>query len=411
MGGVYGLGWVVVLNVTIQGSNPVWAPWILPFTDLFLLHGLAAFLLLIGMLVGWTIPQGQRSKPVTSEATRLSEGVNPKHWMLSFWLMLTAGVVAQVLYSRAYGGLLGQLEYSEFIRSSVFEVLPSNPWSFLNPISGLVLVAALGFLGLVLSGYYQISNILGMLSALIASIYVLYNGFGRLAFVAFIASLFLSAAIMKQQSPIRLLVGAIVVGTAMLAAAYWISLWLELKPADNIIEFVARELSFPFGSFYGQITEGSNLFRCFTDILLIPVFVLPSSIWSNWIEPVSQLNTAVIMGAPKGHSGVTGGIPVDLITLGLMQLHLPGIVIVGGLFGIALRWVQLLLDRVPIAGIRAAFTANVSLTLATVSVFYAQPNLLVANHINWLIAGIVVWIVVGVCSRLSVDRKANRVDA
>ena len=34
-------------------------------------------------------------------------------------------------------------------------------------------------------------------------------------------------------------------------------------------------------------------------ILLLLTYLLPSSVWSSLIEDVSQVNTALIMGAPK----------------------------------------------------------------------------------------------------------------
>jgi hypothetical protein len=40
------------------------------------------------------------------------------------------------------------------------------------------------------------------------------------------------------------------------------------------------------------------------------------------------------MGAPKSEQGVTGGIPVDLLTLGLMQASIFDIVVVGVIFGV-----------------------------------------------------------------------------
>jgi hypothetical protein len=399
MGGVYGLGWILVLSVTMQGANPAWAHWILPFTDMFLMHNFAVVLLLIGVVSGWRVAASCCPLPEVVQVECDGFGISLKRWMMLCWVLLLVGVVAQTLYSGAYGGLVAQLEYSEIVRSGIFEVLPENVWSFLQPLSGCVLIAALGFFGLLLSGLRRPSIVSGFLVATLCSLYVLYNSFGRLPFVAFIASLMLAPAIYNQRSPMRLLCGSMLTGVAMLCATYWISGWIELKPADNVAEFVSRELSFPFGSFYGQMSDDTNLFRAFQDIAVTPVFLLPSSMWADWIVPVNQINTTTLMGAAKGHSGVTSGIPVDLVTLGLMQMHLPGILIVGGLFGALLWWVQRLLEFVPLAGIRAAFTASLSLSIACLSIFYSQPNLLIANHIHWILAWVLVWAVVGYQSR------------
>ena len=122
------------------------------------------------------------------------------------------------------------------------------------------------------------------------------------------------------------------------------------------------------------------------DFLWAPVYLLPSSWWTNWIEPVDQINTAIILGAPKGEAGVTGGIPVDLLTLGLMQLHLPGVMLTGMLFGMLLRALHALLSRISCRGIRVAFEANIALSVAVLGVFYSQPNLVIKGKIHWLAA-------------------------
>ena len=393
MGGVYGLGWILVLDATSQGLNPVWAGWILPFTELFIWHSIASFLLLIGVVFGWTLYGPLQ--PLLRNYRRSEETIrtNPRSWNFAFWILFALGSAAQVLYSQAYGGVIAQLEYSERVRSAVFESLPDNPWSFLYPASGLVLIAALGFFGLLLSGYWKVPSMLGALLALPASFFVLFNAFGRLPFVTFVASLILAVAVLRITSPIKLLLCASIAGATILVSAYWISAWLEIKASESLIGFVSKELSFPFGSFFAQMSKGEHLFRGFRDILVIPVFFLPTSLWSNWVDSVSQVNTALIMGAPKGYSGVTAGIPVDLITLGIMQLHLPGIVVVGMLFGALLRLTEGLLALIPYAGVRSAFEASLALSLAVMSVFYAQPNLIVANHIHWLLGAAICFVV------------------
>ena len=96
------------------------------------------------------------------------------------------------------------------------------------------------------------------------------------------------------------------------------------------------------------------------------------------------------MGAPKGEQGVTGGIPVDLLTLGLMQAHVFGIPIVGAMFGVLLRVVQRLIDRIPDPGVGAVFGAYAALKLAVLGVFYAQPALVVSGNFAFMLSALVV---------------------
>jgi hypothetical protein len=390
MGGMYGLGWILVLQVTAAGGNLRWAEWILPFQHLYLVHTIASFLLLFGVLAGWylsaPILRFRRSDPI--KVTR------PKYyrWTLSFWALLVLAVVTQGLYAHAYGGFFGQLEFSSMIRSALFNTAPSNVFSFLKPFGGLAMIAAFGFFGLWLSGRRKFLVLLGFLLSFLFSLYVLYSWLGRMGFMIFVATFPLALAVFRSRSSLRLIAWGCVSFVGLLGAAYGVSVWLNLKAADSLMAFLAKELSFPFGSFLAQLDLGENLGRGFYDFVLVPVYLAPSSWWAGWVELVGQVNTAVIMGAAKGTAGVTGAIPVDLLTLGLMQLHLPGVAITGLLFGAFLRGLQFILDGVPNRGVRSVFEANVALKIAVLGVFYAQPNLVVAGNIHWIAAALVIMV-------------------
>lgn len=388
LGGMYGFGWLVVISVTGAGGNPTWAPWILPFEHLYLAHIISSLLLLFGVLTGWYLsPRGLRlfwPKPVKRIYFQVSR------WHLSFWILLTVAIVTQGLYAHAYGGLLGQFEYSSAIRSARFDVVPPNPLSFLRPFGRLTLIAAFGFFGLWLSGYRTILIRLGFLLSFSFSIFVLYTWLGRLGFLVFLFTFPLALANYRRHHPMRLLFWAGVLFIGLLGGAYGLSAWINLKTANSLMEFLSRELSFPFGSFFAQLDSGENLWRGFYDFIVAPVYLTPSSLWISWVESISQVNTVVIEGSPKGERGVTGGIPVDLLTLGLMQCHLLGVAIVGVLFGLLLRWLQNIINTLNNEGIRAIFEANIALTIAVLGVFYAQPDLVVSHNIHWIVSAFVI---------------------
>ena len=390
IGGLYGIGWVLVLHVTAAGGNPGWAQWILPFQDYYLVHNLSAFLLLGGIFIGWyLVPPIWRVKflPNTDIAVR-----RPDRWPRVLWALLILAVTLQGVYTHSYGGFLGVLEYSALIRSGLFNAVPPNPFSFLRPFGGLAMIAALGFFGLLLSRNRSLSVRLGFVLSFLFSLYILYSWLGRMAFMVFLVSFPLTLAMYRSSSPFWLMAkgGLAFIGT--LVGAYGMSVLLNLKPAENLLEFLAKELSYPFASFFAQLAYGEHLFRGFVDFLWAPVFLLPSSWWTHWLEPVGQVNTAVIMGAPKGERGVTGTIPVDLLTLGLMQLHIPGIILTGALFGALLRIVQAFLDRISCRGVRVAFEANLALQLAVLGAFYSEPELIISGNIRWIAAALIAFV-------------------
>jgi hypothetical protein len=387
MGGMYGIGWILVLHATKAGENPSWARWILPFQDQYIVLNIGAMLLLFGVLTGWYLAGSIWRLPITLSIKPAA--TNGTRWARAFWFLLFLAVVAQAAYTYAYGGFLGYLEYSNSIRSGLFDAVPPNPLSFLKPFGALAMVSAFGFFGLHLSRDRRLSVYMGLMLSFFFSLYVLYGWLGRLGFLVFIATFPLALAMYGSRSPLRLITSGGVSFVGLLVGAYALSVWLDLKSADNLMAFLARELSFPFGSFFAQLDHEEHLFLGFVHFLWSPVYLLPSSLWTNWLEPVSQINTAVIMGAPKGEAGVTAGIPVDLLTLGLMQVHLPGIVLTGVLFGGLLSVLQALLCRIPDCGIGVTFEANLALSLAVLGVFYSQPDLVLSGHIHWIAAALI----------------------
>ena len=385
MAGVYGGGWALVAFVTQQGDNPTWSAWLLSFEYLYPIHTLCSFLLASFMVFGWLlvgpllrIPKHQvYMMPLKSSEAGL---------IAVMWLLLFVAFLTQWLYSYAYGGFIGTLEYSSLIRSSVFDEVPSNPFSFLKPFGGLALLASFGFFGLWLSRPRRAVIFIGLVVSILFSVYLLYSWRGRMDFLVYLATFVLGALLYMRPSPLSLIVKGMATMFAIVFGAYYVSVWLDLKSADNLHVFLARELSFPFGSFFAQLDLGEHLFRGFKDFLVSPIYLLPTSWWSGWVESVGQINTTVILGAPKGEQGVTGGIPLDLLTLGLMQASIFGIAAVGIIFGVLLRLSQYLLDRLPHTGVRSVFEAYVALSIAVLGIFYAQPELFIKGKFSLIVA-------------------------
>ena len=389
LGGGYGLGWALVVGVTWNGGNPTWAGWIAPFYSQYPFYSMCTLLLLSGIVLGWLLINPLLRHGVA--ALKGKERNRSEHrWMAASWFLLVLAVFAQWLYTRAYGGFVDLLIYSEMIRASIFPIY--NPLSFLRPFGGLAFIATFGFFGLWLSGRRNISIALGLSLSLLFSLYLFYSFLGRIGFMVFIVTFPLGWTTSRRTLPLTKLVLMAAFFVLILAGSYGVSVWLDIKSADDLTAFLVRELSFPFVSFFAQWQAQEHLFRGFRDFLLTPLYLLPSSWWTNWVGDVGQVNTALIMGAPKGENGITGSIPVDLITLGLMQIKAYGIPIVGMLFGALLRVLQHWLDRISLPGVRAMFEAYVALKIAVLGIFYAQPALFVPGNFE-LIAGALVILV------------------
>jgi disulfide bond formation protein DsbB len=104
--------------------------------------------------------------------------------------------------------------------------------------------------------------------SVVFSFYLLYSWLGRIGFLVYLATFVLGALLSRRPRPFALLAGGCSVMLAIVIGAYYLSPWLNLKPADNLSAFLGRELAFPFGSFFAQLDLDEHLFRAFKDFLV-----------------------------------------------------------------------------------------------------------------------------------------------
>lgn len=383
MAGVYGVGWSLVMHTTDSGENPFWEMWLRPNEEAYALHTIMAALLAVGVYLGWHSLKA--SSPFPNREALGIRRPECRVWVSGFWSLLILAVVAQLAYARAYGGLEAQLDYSSLVRSSVFEQVPVNSLSFLAPFPKCALVACFGFFGLMLSGHRTAPVVAGLLLSASLSVYIFYNTVWRLGFGMFLFTFLVATISLKVQSIKRQTAIICITGPMLLLLLDYLSSALDIKPAETTVEFISKEISFPFGGFFAHWSNDETHFRGFMDIAAIPAYLLPSSLWSKWLDTADDVNTALIMGASKGYSEVTASIPVDAIILGFLQAHVLGVLVVGFLFGVGLKMLQRALDTIPIHGVRATFQASMALVAACFPLFYADPSLIVTANFHWII--------------------------
>ncbi len=389
MGGVYGGAWTLVMIYTLDGRNPAWEKWLVPSVDLYLIHTLCALIALLCAQIGWKVIGGAHEP--RSARLDLDQRTYHRRLVVAGWGLLALAIFMQFFYTKALGGLWGVFEYANLMRAGVFAV--ENPLSFLQPFAGLALFASFVFLGLLMSGLRRINVVVGFLLSFTFSVYVLMSWQGRIGFLTYFATIIFSFFLKAGARPIVLIVGGGGLLAGMVFLAYELSSLLQIKASENFAFFIAKELSFPFGGFFAHLSAGENLTRGFKDFLFSPLYVLPSSWWVGLTETVGQVNTAVIMGAKKGDLGVTGAVPVDLLTLGLMQASVVGVAVVGFLFGGLLRAADYFLRTIQDAGVRAVLEAYLVIKIGVLAVFYAEPQLVVAGNFDLIICVVVLVLV------------------
>lgn len=369
IGLIYGLGWAAVIGFTRAGHNVLWESMLLPFEHHFLVLNILACVLAFTIVVGWAISHWISRGAKKFSSKNLSFDAKTTHAYA--WALLIISFLLRWLYARDYGGLISYLDHSVAIRSGLSDA--PNRLSFLQPFGMMAIFSSFLFFASVLTGRRTFLKMTGFAASVVLSVYVLYSLMGRVGFLIYLFTFVLATLQAKRVRPSILVVGGVFGGVALLVCAHFISNWLGVKGASSLPEYVSKELSFPFASFFAHASSGDHLFRWYQDFLVAPLYFLPSSLWMHWVEDVSQINTLVVLGARRGDFGVTGGIPVDLLTLGYMQSSVAGVAVVGVLFGALIRGLQGFLDGISEPGLRSVLSAYVAIRVAAYAIAYAHP--------------------------------------
>ncbi len=363
--------------------------------DTIFLHFSASVLAMGGLIVGWKI----QSSRLLNIAISYYSSPSSASLFRVFFLMLGIAVASWYLYLRDYGGFLGYFEYNRLIRAQIFDTFDRSRFSFLQPFGGFAIIACLGFWGLLITWKTRtLSALIGFALSFAMSAYVLVANSGRIAIAATIAILALSVLAKRRINPLTWFLGYFVMIFSGALFVFWISNALMLKGGDGLGDYLIRELSFPIVAFFAQAERG-YLFHLFHDVFASPLYFLPSSITSGWLQEAGEINTEVILGVKKGVDGNTTSVPTDLLTYGLMQFHLIGVILYAILFGFLLRAADTLAQSIKPLGVRSVFQVYVWINLATFGIFYAQPKHLILTHFA-LIATLIVGILLKGIRRL-----------
>lgn len=391
---IYGVSWPAIIGSIAEGR----AHYIYVYSrfhHLLFLNTLAASMAVAGLLIGWTLAMAGSQTQSQTLRGAFSSIRNPYIYSIAFWVMLLVGVVSQLLYTMDYGGLFGAIEYSRLIRSGLFDSFVRSRFSFLEPFGDFAFLACFGFWGLILSGRTGHTVKFGFCAALIASLYVLYLNQGRLNAVAFFAIISMSAIYIKTKRPVYIFMLALIAVPAAIYVSYEISNLLGLNSSNEFADFYLKEISFIFVAFFAQLGNPDGLHRFFYDAISYPAYLLPSSMTASWLDDPSVLNTTLIHGAPKGQHGVTSSMPVDIVTMGLMQMRFAGIIPYAMLYGAMMAVTHKICMSVAPGGLRATFYAYICIKIAGLGIFYAHPATVVVGNFAFIVTLLVAFTCLG----------------
>ena len=400
-----GIGFGFVLWATHVGRNYAkFNYWLLQYdVQMIFIYLLSNIVLGSSVYIGWHLSIANSSK----KSLKLKMNIEYKEIVSIAWISFFIGFVCYWLYARAYGGFSGALLYSRAVRAGISSV--DNPYSFLRPFGNLSYFASYTFFGAIIDrNKMDIKTtkksllLIGFCFSFVFSIYVLYEKLGRFSFITFFATFGLAYVILNYD-----VIGKFVIRCVI----FFVSVFCLLLVSDsllrgsssrlNLIELLAKELAFPFVGYINQILKGN--YRWFSDIIFTPLFILPQRFWGRIlnIETASSYNTFIIEGSRKGQGGVTGELPVDLLTLGQMQASIFGVLFVGLIFGYILWRVELKVNQIPFIGVRAVIYSNVIINIAARTVLYGDPEHIVVRNFELIIG----FILISLFRRISLKSK------
>lgn len=306
-----------------------------------------AVLLLIGTIGVFSANKKEVLHIVLQE--RKTTPVDNNHIEWINWIFLLIGITCSYLYYRVYGGFENYLNYSARVRMGIFEIY--NPFSFLIIFRNFtVLSAYLAFARVFSNERVKYRDVVLLVISIIYAIMTLYSNLGRVSFVFFFLIMMLYFVVRKQKNEYSSERIGARIGFVLVIAVVGLFVSGEIlgrNDESSIIKELIGEVSFPFYDFITVSQHiGNGNYRYFTDLLIWPVFVLPTSIWSNrlGVQTASTLMTILTTGSRKGENGVTGELPIDLLSNVYLQLGFVGAILAAAgwcFWGCKmLRWVE-----------------------------------------------------------------------
>ena len=389
-----GLGFAFIYITTSRGLNSLfWQQYINMYDNsTAIIYLLSSVLLGLSSLFGWIFIKSVKNRNAIEKLKYNLNDIKFNRYIKKIrhlaWILLIIAITSYALYSNVYGGFIGLLNHSIAIRSGTVTIY--NPFSFLRNFGSFSFFSSFIFFGLLIDKSVDKRNrkccLLGYIMALGFSIYVLYSLAGRVSALIFITTFILGYILYNYKSIVKLIKGLALLAIILPASLIGIDRILgRSNQSIGMIKLFVKELSFPFASYIVQF--GQHNYRLFKDVFVAPLFILPQRIWSGIlnIEVASSYNTYIFYGARKGEAGVTGSIPVDMLTFANMQASVIGVVIVGLLWGGLLYFLENLCGRIPLNGVRQLIYANLVLNVALLSVLYGDPQHIVIRNFAMII--------------------------
>jgi len=311
-------------------------------------------------------------------------------------LLFAVGVISDVMYCWAYGGYLGYLEYSAFVRSGITDLV-KNPWSFLIVFRDCVSVSSfLLFSQLRKKGTVQIGRVVLFVASVIYSLMILFANRGRLSFLIYVVVFLMAYWMNKEKVKVIKIKNVCFVAMAFFATVILLeslSAWMGRTTEFDAIDLMCSEIAFCFSNFKMLLNEmRADNARFFLDIVSYPLFLLPSSLWRKIIpDTASDFMTVLAFGSKKGQDGVLGETPIDSVSIGYLQLGIVGVFVFAVFFGIVAAKLYRRILKIPVSKTRGTLSVYVMLEIFLRSLVYADSYNIVQRSFSLIVFALIYW--------------------
>lgn len=365
-GGLYGALWPIVFWASSSGHT---IPY-LEAASVLERHGMGitamAFIGVGSACLGW------KATPLRGYSVGLTRPA------AALWPALLVSSAVFAVYVVGAGGIFRVLG-ADYVWAMRVGSPPPNPVSFLQPLNGMALFVSAAFVGALAAGERSSAVVLGAGTSIALSAVVLATWGGRAPMVTYVLLLALTAISARPIPQRKMLLVVCAILWTGLAGLIALTL-MRGTGGDGIAALLASEFSYPFVSLSAWMDAGSG-FRYFKDIVLAPVYVLPSSVWRRFVDAADIANTIMVVGSQKGENGNTSNIPVDLVTLGYMQAGAVGVAIVSAFFGAFLRALDWMISKAAYVGLKSAAYAYAASMVAATGILSLGPSDFVAKNL------------------------------
>lgn len=268
-----------------------------------------------------------------------------KLYKITKWIFLI-GMAFLILYIMLFGSISNMLLANKRMAyGGEAEVEIDSPFLFLILLAKVIIFCSYMFWGMKKISDGKVKTLFYL--SLLLSLFLLFRFSGRMILMTFIAAFVLSSFILKQKLPklkfvILAALGGLVIlfGNAMFKSFLYEDAFSRRQEyysnADPVLTpflDIIGGFSFPYRNLL-HYYEYSD-FSYFIDMVQFPLYILPRRIIPiRPVETTIEVNTMNILGIP-------GGImPPDIVTYGLLNLGILGVILIAFAFGILCKYID-----------------------------------------------------------------------